>query len=258
MALVDLAKDEGLVTYSVSMPDIDFPAKQITLRRGKAVRVSLERKGIGHFQISVVVRGIYDEAAATAAAAELLETLLARISVHLNTRVFEATFHGATVPLPPDQQTGTARYHVQALATIPVDTPVSPPRALADVDWTGVASTLGAPDQPADLIRAVYRLGAAQHDSLASFMLLYNVLLQLCDDRQTAVDELIRSVRPGVPVSPSPLKPGMTETFYTRLRNEVAHPREGISLAKTSAEIRNIVREFRELVRQAVLTRLRA
>lgn len=66
-------------------------------------------------------------------------------------------------------------------------------------------------------------------------MHLYNVLLMLVDDSQANVDVFIRSEDPSVPQTRSPR--GVTETVYTRLQNELAHPRAGVNLQDTKRKM---------------------
>jgi hypothetical protein len=250
---LELAPEEGVVSFSVSIAGIDFVAREVMLNNSRVPRVRFKRHGLGHYEVSVFTIDIYDEIQAVSAAQETLDILLARISVHLGARVFDAQLHGSTVPFPPHQRTDKASYRVTAQATIPVDSPVPRPKALTQDDWAKVASALQTPQQPIDLVKVVYRLATSQADPLASFVLLYNILLQLCNDKQADVDGLVRTIQPGVTSFPSPIKAGVMETIYTRLRNEIAHQRPGVSLAQTYAQIKQVLPQFRELVRQALL-----
>jgi hypothetical protein len=58
------------------------------------------------------------------------------------------------------------------------------------------------------------------------------------NDNQKDVDAFIISENPALPQSQHPLKkPGLTETVYTRLRNELAHKRAGVDLDNTKSEM---------------------
>jgi hypothetical protein len=88
--------------------------------------------------------------------------------------------------------------------------------------------------------------------SVEEFMVLYQVVLMLIGDRQEDVDRFIVAQEPGVPQMPSPHRPGIMETVYTRLRNELAHKRAGVNLDTTRAEMRVRVDGLRALVKLAV------
>ena len=71
-------------------------------------------------------------------------------------------------------------------------------------------------------------------------MHLYNLLHMLLGDFQYDVEEFIRQEDPSVLETPAPSRPKRTrkpktgqETIFTRLRNELGHPRPGTNLVKT-------------------------
>ena len=59
-------------------------------------------------------------------------------------------------------------------------------------------------------------------------MHLYAILLSLFNDKQKNVDSFVASIEPSVEQTQMPGRAaGMLETIYTRLRNELAHKRQG-------------------------------
>lgn len=76
---------------------------------------------------------------------------------------------------------------------------------------------------------------------IGKYLLLYLILLTHFQDEQRQVDNFIRKHEAGVVETPRPtLKQGGTpvsETVYTRLRNEVGHHRPGVSQTTTMQEI---------------------
>jgi hypothetical protein len=87
------------------------------------------------------------------------------------------------------------------------------------------------------------------------FMHLYHILLMLCSDNQAELDEFIRRERPAVAQSPDP-RPGRTnmETVFTRLRNEFAHRRAGVSLETTKTEMAQWVDALTTLTARAIVS----
>jgi hypothetical protein len=66
---------------------------------------------------------------------------------------------------------------------------------------------------PAHLWRQ-YRFALESTDPVARFMLLYNILLQLCADDQKAADAYIKQAEPGVKETPRLDRPKIMETTY--------------------------------------------
>jgi hypothetical protein len=98
----------------------------------------------------------------------------------------------------------------------------------------------------------LFRAARQSTGPVEEFMHLYNLLLMICNDEQRDVDAFIRQEEPGVPQAPSPRYPGVMETIYTRLRNELAHPRKGVDLHDTKAEMANRVGGLMSLTKRAI------
>ena len=84
-------------------------------------------------------------------------------------------------------------------------------------------------------------------------MHLYAILLSLFNDKQKNVDSFVASIEPSVQQTQMPGQAaGMLETIYTRLRNELAHKRQGALMATTKLEMSNRLAGLRTIVRQAI------
>lgn len=99
----------------------------------------------------------------------------------------------------------------------------------------------------------VYSSVIQQEDPMARFMFFYNIILTLNGDRQAKVDSNILSVAPDTPQTASPINSGAQETVYTRLRNEIAHKREGVEFESTSSEVNQWVSALGSITKQLVL-----
>lgn len=84
-------------------------------------------------------------------------------------------------------------------------------------------------------------------DPISRFLSLYSILTSLALDRQQEIDHFIRAEEPTVSSSLSP-KNSKPETIFTRLRNELAHHRVGVSVFSTHEEICIHVDRFEWLV----------
>ncbi len=99
----------------------------------------------------------------------------------------------------------------------------------------------------------LFRSARQSSSAVEEFMHLYHILLMIYDDSQTNVDAFIISEDPAVPQKQHPLKPpGVRETVYTRLRNELAHKRPGVNLDNTKAEMANRLGGLIALTKRAI------
>ncbi len=93
-------------------------------------------------------------------------------------------------------------------------------------------------------------------DPVSRFLSLYAMLSTVAEDKQAVIDRLIHEEEPTVAWSPS--KDGRPETIFTRLRNELAHYREGVSAFRTHDEISLHIARFEWLVGRIVRPRVEA
>jgi len=98
----------------------------------------------------------------------------------------------------------------------------------------------------------LFRSARQSESPVEEFMQMYRILLELCSDSQSKVDAFILSEDPSIPQTPNPIKPGAMETIYTRLRNELAHRRAGVSLDSTKAEMGNRLGGLTAIVKRAI------
>jgi hypothetical protein len=105
------------------------------------------------------------------------------------------------------------------------------------IDPAKLKDELEQASPPGDSYYKLFRSARQSMSPVEEFMHLYNILLMLYNDRQPAVDAFIKSQEPKVPNTPSPHKPGVKETVYTRLRNELGHKRAGVNLEDTKREM---------------------
>ena len=100
-----------------------------------------------------------------------------------------------------------------------------------------------------------FNFARSLEDPVSRFLSLYAMLSSIANDNQQQIDKLIRTEEPTVASSPSP-RHSRPETIFTRLRNELAHHREGVSVFATHDEIRLHVGRFEWLVRRILEARI--
>ena len=107
-------------------------------------------------------------------------------------------------------------------------------------------------ESPRDSLYSLYGLAIQQASPISKFMILYNIVLTLCNDSQREVDAFIERNEPEVTRTPSPRHPRQTETKYRRLRNEIAHKRAGVDLQSTSTEVEAVLPRFLQHIGKAI------
>lgn len=108
---------------------------------------------------------------------------------------------------------------------------------------------------------SLFRLARQSRSRVEEFMTHYNLLLMLHNDEQVRVDDFIRGEDASVVETPKPTKKSSkrrtakqspNETIYTRLRNEMAHIRDGVDLRETKVEIENCLGDLIKLTKRAI------
>jgi hypothetical protein len=189
---------------------------------------------------------VFTEEEADAVTRDVLSSIINRLAFELNLSIGEPHLSGFSLPKDPSASFYTVSKSV--LAIWDVLAPAIVPDATRRQE---LAKLLERPFARADLFSA-YRFAVNQSDDVARFMFLYNILLQLHNDDQGQVDNFIRVETPTVSQRPRPDKPQITETVYTRLRNEVSHTRAGVTPDRTRTEIAANVVAFQALVKDAI------
>jgi hypothetical protein len=121
------------------------------------------------------------------------------------------------------------------------------------VDAATIKTELERPTHPGEQYYGLLRSARQSGSPVEEYMHLYNIILMLYDDSQNEVDRFIVDQDPTVPQTQHPKKKvGVMESVYTRLRNEFAHKRDGVDLAKTKEEMINRLGGLLASVRRAV------
>jgi hypothetical protein len=99
----------------------------------------------------------------------------------------------------------------------------------------------------------LFRSARQSMSPVEEFLHLYNILMMPYNDNQSDVDAFIVSEDPAVPQTQHPRKaPGVIETAYTRLRNELGHNRAGVNLDNTKSEMANRLGGLIGLTKRAI------
>ncbi len=91
-------------------------------------------------------------------------------------------------------------------------------------------------------------------EPIGKYIALYQLLLGVCNDRQSELDQLILHFEPSTHQTPRP-KDGRPETLYTRIRNELAHARPSANPFSTYQEVTLHLARFEWIVKQIIRPR---
>ncbi len=238
----------GSIEYSAPIASVRFAPIEVPNPQ-PAVRKIVVEADSDQLKVAFHLTDVFTEVDANTIAGEALSSIIDHLAFELNVSIGEPRMTGVTLPKDASGSLHTVSTSVLAMWDV-----AAPTRTLGEDKRQELAELLEQPIARPDLFSA-FRFAANQKDAVARFMFLYNILLQLHDDNQRRLDHFVRQQAPGIPQSPRPDKPNVTETVYTRLRNQVGHRRSRATPEQTRSEIEANVGSFQELVRTAISKR---
>jgi hypothetical protein len=129
---------------------------------------------------------------------------------------------------------------------------------LAGAAAAGLKAELEIASLPGEAYYRLFRMALQTQDPVDRFLALYRILAQLYPhpttrkEDQKYVDDFLEH-QCGKPRNCTrPDKPGVKETDYSRLRNEIAHVRPNADLMQTRQEMEQAFKELAEIVRKAI------
>jgi hypothetical protein len=181
-------------------------------------------------------------------AAKVNAGALDRLAYHYGTAIEDARITGdqfsPLTPQPGAAVTATAGVCLYLSASSIVTFTIPPDQMKAQLEH---------PTSPGERFYGLYRSALLSPSQVEAYMHLYNLLLMLHNDSQGDVDSFIIGEDPAVPQTQHPKKKsGVKETIYTRLRDEFAHYRPGVSIVTTKEEMAGRLGRLRELTKKAI------
>jgi hypothetical protein len=126
-------------------------------------------------------------------------------------------------------------------------------RAVVSITAAQLKTQLEQAALPCEHNYGLFRSARQSMSPTEEFIHFYHILLMIYNDKQADVDAFVVSEDPAAPQTQHPLKaPGVMETVYTRLRNELAHKRAGVNLENTKSEMANRLGELIALTKRAI------
>lgn len=238
----------GTVEYAATITGVRFAPIEVSNPHPSIERIVVTAQDGEQLKVVFHLIDVFTETEANAIAGEILASIVNRLAFEFNVSIDQPHLTGFSLPKDADGSSYTV-----ASSSIMMWDVAAPTLTLGDDRRQELARLLEQPFARPDLSSA-YRFACNQRDPVTRFMFLYNILLQLNNDRQPKVEAFIREVIPDVEEyeDPRPHKTGK-ETVFTRLRNEVGHVREGTTPEQTRALIEGNVPALQALVRTAIL-----
>lgn len=252
----------GIVKLQVTIVDMDkgvtFPLFQFSPNKPGVERVEIEAPKDTEILSRVHVSAVATAEDGIAIAREVHLAALDRISYNHdiaieNGNVTESGFSPIDPPPPGDSRItpGTGYYSIDGKDV----------RFVHGLTTDSLKSELEQVMPPGESKIGLFRSALQSTSPVEQFMHPYHILLMYFDDKkkpQKRLDNFILKVNPQVEMKPycRPAKKGkqkiISETVYTRLRNEFAHKREGVDIEQTKIEMANHLRKLREMAKQAI------
>ncbi|HVA45383.1 MAG TPA: hypothetical protein VNH11_03260 [Pirellulales bacterium] len=243
---------KGAVNFRAAIEGngLTFPSFEFNPNEAAVEKVAIEAPASGDTIVSTVyLDGVATEADRIALATKVNTAALNRIAFARQVSIDHAreTGHALT---PVQQQPGVVV--AAGVVTLYLS---GEAKVVLGIDHNQLRAQLEQASPPGERNYALFRSARLSVGAVEEFMHLYNILMMLYNDKQAQVDAFIIQEEPAVQQTQSGrprAQPGEMETVYTRLRNELAHKRQGVNLDHTKMEMAQFVGNLRALARRAI------
>jgi hypothetical protein len=235
-------------TFKAKMGGLELPPISFHSDQAPGLEAQASVNSIDGVTITVLVPSSPTKEAGREVAATVADELLSRLVFVAGRRAGRLKHDSGTAQKLDEN--GVPTQQVSLSATVQMDETLEV--VLKKTDSGEVERQIVALDGDIEQLYGLYRSALSAEDSVHRYMALYNVLLFLFGDAQRKLDEFIREREPGVPEFPSPIRQNVSETIFTKLRNEFAHVRKGVALDETREGMRQRVDRLSDLTRTAI------
>lgn len=246
----------GEITYSFKCDGLELKLIEIPLDSESIPSVTMETTDEGVIEATFKTNKIYNVTEARKLTDQLVEKMTHRLSFLLNVTAKKPTFSGSKLPSEPNENNnGRSKFHcTSSLSLGAILHAVIKPGSKKREE---IVDFLRKPTMTTDLLISEFAFSISQRDHISKFMLLYNLILQITGDSQKLVDDTIKKIDPTVSIIKSKRKTltgskEVEETIFTKLRNEIAHKRDGVTKQETIKEIKGVLPKFIEITKKTV------
>jgi hypothetical protein len=247
------SKIQGTIKFSAQIVDengLTFPLFEFSPNEPGVDKVEIEGPTDGEIKCTVHLSGVDNYEQAEAISTKVHLAILDRISFCYGISIEDGRL--SVVDIRPVDPGGfviiptTGRYGITGATA----------KLVHGLTEASLRPKLEQIAPPGERSFSLFRSALLSKSPVERFMHLYNILLMFFDDDQKGaqgrLDNFVRTENPGVPQTAHPKFPRVSETVYTRLRNELGHPRPGVNLDKTKAEMKTRLGELIGLTKRAI------
>jgi hypothetical protein len=243
---------KGSVTYISRCEGLILEPIEIPVRYRGLSTLRLETQKDRNIKATFNTDGIYDENQAKEITLPIINRIIDRLVYILKTRALPPVYSGSSLPLKQDINTRDVTYSNSTTVCLDAILEIVIKPKAEEIET--VKTFLSMPPCDSELLYSEYAFALRQTNRLSTFMLLYNILLQVAGDSQKSVDNMLKAVKPDIEIVNTRIvingkNKAIEETVYTKLRNEVAHKRVNIEKEATVNEIKLHINEFKDLVK---------
>jgi hypothetical protein len=245
---------EGTMTYTSRIEGIEFDPVECHADHSSVSKIEVSAKNGGDVTYSVHLSGISGLSEALAIASSEVATA-ANLSVNLGVFVTEPRLTEHALNEIEVDSSGKQVVHARVGVTLPMTTSGYAVKSLGGASLDSLRHALSVAKPPGEPNYLLFRNALAATDPASKFLGLYQILALLNGDNQDGIDAFILAHQPGTPVTKTKPKHDGSfkdETIYTRLRNEHAHVRTGVSLATTRKKMEDNLSGLVAIVQAAV------
>jgi len=245
---------KGEIIYRFKCDELELKLLEIPLESESIPSVTMETVDKGIIKATFKTHKIYNIVEARIQTDQLVEKIADRLSFFLNVPVKKPVFLGCSLPSEPNEK-NNGRHRSHCTSTLTFDAIVCAVIKPGAKKREEIIDFLKKPNMTTDLLISEFAFSISQHDDLSKFMLLYNLILQICGDKQKLVDDKIKQIDPTITIVKTKRKTSkklVEETIFTKLRNEIAHNRDGATKQDTIKGIKHILPKFLEIIRKAI------
>lgn len=245
-------KLRGTVTFRASLKGngLKFPSCEYDPREPGVPKVEIEGPDGREIQSTIHLASVETEEAGKDIATKVLAVALDWLSFFHNVAIENANIIGGQFE-PLDPPPGVCITPAPARLVITT----YPPFVVIGTTAAIIKGQLEQDSSARGNAFGLFRSARLSESPVEEFIHLYNLLLMFLGDSQKAVDHFIEHEEPATPLEPSgnpKAKAGETETVYTRLRNELGHPRKDTNLNATKAEMARRAGNLAALTKKAI------
>jgi len=242
-------KSTAYIKYSANIQGIKFDRLKIESPDPQIASVTLTMVDEKRINLSFVVANPISLDQARSSTKEFAERVLNAFSYHYSIRIGRLTLDDEY--LESIDENGNNITPISLQVEIVPEIIVSITTLIKSLDPPLTNLINSSPGSRKLVLCGQFRFAMQNDDVVSRYMFFYSLILQVFNDKQKKVDAFICAQEPTVELFQSPIHKGM-DTVYTKLRNEIAHVRENVTLEETSKEIKLKVDSLQSLTRRAI------